>query len=81
MRRIRPASIKHGERKSSPSKITELKKKGVSFLGCVAFVQLNKKLSLKDARELTLELDAYTKNEKKAINKMNNLMQSEFEEE
>jgi hypothetical protein len=42
-------------------KISELKKQGASFLRCVAFVQLNQGVSLKEARELTVTLDACTK--------------------
>jgi len=67
--------------KSLSIKVIELKAKGVSFLGCVAFVQANKKISLKDAQELTLGLDAYNKGEKKKIDGMIKLMLSEFEEE
>ncbi len=67
--------------KSLSAKIIELKKKGISFLGCVAFIQANKKIPLKDAQKLTLELDAYNKDEKKKIDDMIKLMLSEFEEE
>lgn len=67
--------------KSLSAKIIELKAKGVSFLGCVAFVQANKKIPLKDAQELALELDSYNKGEKKKIDGMIKLMLSEFEEE
>ena len=63
------------------NKIVELKAKEVSFLGCVAFVQSNKKISLKNAQKLILSLDVYNKDEKKKINSMIKLMLSEFEKE
>lgn len=66
---------------SLSSKITELKNKGVSFLGCVAFVQVNQQITLKEARELTVKLDAYNEEEKKRIDEAYQLMLSEFKEE
>jgi len=62
-------------------KISELKNKGVAFLGCVAFVQVNQKISLKEARELTIKLEAYNDDEKRKIEEMNDVMLSEFKEE
>ncbi|MDH7447610.1 hypothetical protein [Aquimarina sp. 2201CG14-23] len=62
-------------------KITELKNKGVSFLGCVAFVQVNQKISLKEAQELTVQLEAYTKDEKRKIEEGIDVMLSDFKEE
>ncbi len=66
---------------SLSSKIKELKNKGVAFLGCVAFVQVNQQITLKEARELTVKLDAYTEDEKKRIDEAYQLMLSEFKEE
>lgn len=66
--------------KSLSLKITELKNKGVSFLGCIAFVQINKNISLKEAQKLTLKLDAYSDSERRKFNDMYNLMLSEFKE-
>lgn len=74
-------SFKLHDFKSLSKKISELKGKGVSFLGCVAFVQIIKDISLKEARELTLTLDSYNDSERKVIDDMNKLMLSEFEEE
>ncbi len=67
--------------KSLSLKITELKNKGVSFLGCVAFVQINQNISLKEAQELTLTLEAYTKDEKKRIEEGIEVMLNDFKEE
>ncbi|WP_299435626.1 hypothetical protein [uncultured Aquimarina sp.] len=62
-------------------KIAELKDKGVAFLGCVAFVQVNQSISLKEAQELTLMLEAYTKGEKRRIEEGIDVMLSDFKEE
>ncbi|MFI1770325.1 hypothetical protein [Thalassobellus citreus] len=67
--------------KSLSDKIIELKAQGISFLGCVAFVQANKNISLKNAQKLTLALEAYNKGEKKKNDGMIKLMFSEFKEE
>lgn len=75
------AQYKYGDVQSLSLKITELKNKGVSFLGCVAFVQVNQNISLKEARELTLKLDSYTNEEKERIDYFHKLMLSEFNEE
>ncbi|WP_298544974.1 hypothetical protein [uncultured Aquimarina sp.] len=72
---------KCGDIPSLSSKITELKNKGVSFLGCVAFVQVNQKISLKEAQELTLQLQAYSKDEKRRIEEGIDIMLSDFKEE
>lgn len=61
------------------SNVQELKNSGVSFLGCVAFVQINQNISLSDARTKTLELDCWTKKEK--IDYYHKLMLSEFDDE
>lgn len=58
-----------------------MKNKGVSFLGCVAFVQHHKGISLKEARDLILQLEAYNQGEKEEIDYFHKLMMSEFEEE
>ena len=55
------AQHKLEDSRSLSLKISELKKQGASFLRCVAFVQLNQGVSLKEARELTVALDACTK--------------------
>lgn len=62
-------------------KVQELKNSGISFLACIAFVQFNQRISLAEARKLTLELAVYSDIEKKKIDDMNRLMYSEFEEE
>lgn len=61
--------------------VSELKNAGVSFLGCVAFVQFNQNISLFEARKETLELDCWTKKDKEEIDFYNNQMLSEFEDE
>ncbi len=67
---------------SLSDKIVELKERGVSFLGCIAFVQTHKALATpKEARDFLLKLDAYTVDEKKKIDVMHQIMLSEFEEE
>ncbi len=66
---------------SLSSKIKELKNKGVAFLGCVAFIQVNQNISLKEAQKLTLQLEAYTKDEKRKIEEGIDVMLSDFKEE
>lgn len=61
--------------------VLELKNAGVSFLGCVAFVQVNQNISLLEARTKTLELDCWTKKDKEEIDFYHNQMLSEFEDE
>jgi intein-encoded DNA endonuclease-like protein len=63
------------------NKILELKNKGVSFLGCVAFVQTSQKLTLSEAREMTLKLDCWTENDRNSTDFYHKLMMSEFDEE
>ena len=75
------AQYKYDDLQSLSLKISELKNKGVAFLGCVAFVQVNQGISLKEARELTVKLDAYNEDEKKQIDASYQLMLSEFKEE
>ncbi|WP_103070115.1 hypothetical protein [Aquimarina sediminis] len=75
------AQCKFEDLQSLSLKITELKDKGVSFLGCVAFVQVNQEISLKEARELIVKLEAYTEEEKRRIEEMHAVMLSEFKEE
>lgn len=62
-------------------KIAELKTKGVSFLGCIAFVQVNQNLSLSESKDLLLQLDAYNESEKKKVNAMLDVMRNDFEQE
>lgn len=62
------------------NKVLELKNKNVSFLGCVAFVQTNQKLSLAEARRLTFNLECWNSDEKTRINSAYKLMFSEFDE-
>ncbi|NDV57189.1 hypothetical protein [Bacteroides sp. 519] len=61
-------------------KVFELKNKGVSFLGCVAFVQTNQQLSLAEARKMTLGLECWSSEDKARIDCSYRLMLSEFEE-
>ena len=75
------AQHKFEDLKSLSLKIIELKNRGASFLRCVAFVQVNQGISLKEARDLTITLNAYTKEEKRKIEEMNDVMLSEFKEE
>ena len=67
--------------KELSNKILELKNKGVSFLGCVAFVQANQNLTLSQARTMTINLESWTDKDKKEIDFYHGLMISEFEDE
>ncbi len=67
--------------KELSNKVLELKNKGVSFLGCVAFVQTNQKLTLSEARTMTLNLESWTDNDKKEIDIYHRLMMSDFEDQ
>lgn len=71
---------KYHDMESLSKQVMELKNKGVSFLGCVEFVQHNQKVLLLEARELLLKLKVYSQDEKTNIAKMHNLMLSEFKE-
>lgn len=61
-------------------KIRELKDSGISFLGCFAFTQHNQQISTLEARNLTLELDAFTDQEKAEYNGYRHLMMEDFKE-
>ncbi|MBW1294157.1 hypothetical protein [Aquimarina litoralis] len=75
------AAYRYKDVKSLSEKVSELKNKGVSFLGCIAFVQTNQNIPLDKARELTMSLDAYNEEEKKRIDTAFQLMLSELQEE
>lgn len=62
-------------------KIRELKDSGLSYLGCFAFTQHNQQISTLEAKNLTLELDAFTDEEKAEYNGFHNLMMDDFKEE
>jgi len=74
------ALCKCDDLKSLSIKVTELKNKGVTFLGCVAFVQTNQNIPLNGAVKLTLNLDVYSKEEKHKIKASINRMLNDFEE-
>ena len=62
--------------------ILELKEKiakGASFLSCISLVQKRYNISLKDAKELLLSLDIYSKEQKDKIVCQIELMKSEYE--
>lgn len=61
-------------------KIRALKDNGVSYLGCFAFTQHNQQIPTLEARNLTLELDAFTDEEKAEYNGYHNVMMAEFKE-
>lgn len=63
------------------NKIRALKDSGVSYLGCFAFTQHNQQISTLEAKNLTLELDAFTDKEKAEYNRYHNLMMEDFKEE
>lgn len=75
------AAYRFKDVKSLSEKVSELKNEGVSFLGCVAFVQTNQNIPLNKARELTVSLDSYNEEEKERLEAAYQLMLSEFEEE
>lgn len=62
-------------------KIRALKDSGVSYLGCFAFTQHNQQISTLEAKNLTLELDAFTEEEKAEYDGYHNLMMDEFKED
>ncbi|SIT24983.1 hypothetical protein SAMN05421786_11425 [Chryseobacterium ureilyticum] len=62
-------------------KIKKLKDQGIPFPECVVFTQYNQQISLLEAKNLTLELAAWTDEEKAEIKGYISLMMSEFEEE
>ncbi|WP_347216490.1 hypothetical protein [Chryseobacterium sp.] len=61
-------------------KIRELKDNGISYLGCFAFTQHNQHISTLEAKNLTLELNAFTEEEKAEYNGYHNLMMDDFKE-
>lgn len=62
-------------------KIRALKDSGISYLGCFAFTQHNQQVSTLEAKNLTLELDAFTDEEKAEYNGYHHLMMEDFKEE
>lgn len=68
-------------RQELSKKIRELKDSGLSYLGCFAFTQHNQQISTLEAKNLTLELDAFTDEEKAEYNGYHNLMMDDFKEE
>ncbi|MDN3691810.1 hypothetical protein QWZ06_05870 [Chryseobacterium tructae] len=62
-------------------KIRALKDSGISYLGCFAFTQYNQQVSTLEAKNLTLELDAFTDEEKAEYTGHYNLMMEDFKEE
>lgn len=62
-------------------KIRELKDNGISYLGCFAFTQHNQQISALEARNMTLQLDAFTDEEKAEYTGYYNLMMDDFKEE
>lgn len=63
------------------NQVSELKNAGVSFLGCVAFVQANQDISLSEARTKTLELNCWTTKENEEIDYYHKLMLGEFDDD
>ncbi|MEJ5105719.1 hypothetical protein [Chryseobacterium sp. MYb328] len=61
-------------------KIRELKDGGISYLGCFAFTQHNQRIFTLEAKNLTLELDAFTEEEKAEYNEYHNFMMDDFKE-
>lgn len=62
------------------AKIAELKSKGVAFLGCVAFLQANLHLSLSQAKDKLLDMDAWKEKKEQTMNSINGML-ADFEEE
>ncbi|OAM26615.1 MULTISPECIES: hypothetical protein [Eikenella] len=63
------------------AEIQRLKQRGTAFLGCIAFVQANRRISLNEAKRLTLSLPAFSTEEKAAFEQACQIMQAEFEQE
>ncbi|MBH5330316.1 hypothetical protein H9Q10_11645 [Eikenella sp. S3360] len=63
------------------AEIRRLKQHGASLLSCIAFVQANRRISLSEAKRLTLSLPAFSTKEKAAFEQACQIMQAEFEQE
>ena len=60
--------------------LVRLKNGGVPFLGCVCFVQHNRKVGLLEARNILLAADVYSEREKSDIEAMLQAMLAEVNE-
>ncbi|SFG94111.1 Uncharacterised protein [Neisseria elongata] len=60
--------------------LVRLKNGGVPFLGCVCFVQYNRKVGLLEARNILLAADVYSEREKSDIEAMLQAMLAEVNE-
>ena len=63
------------------AEIQMLKQHGAAWLACIAFVQANRRISLNEAKRLTLSLLVFSNEDKAVFEQACQIMQAEFEQE
>ena len=75
----RAASLPPLDNAALTAEVQRLKQHGAALPACIAFVQANRRISLNEAKRLTLSLPAFSTEEKAAFEQTCQIMQAEFE--
>ena len=77
----RAASLLPLDNAALAAEVQQLKQHGAALLACIAFVQANRRISLNEAKRLTLSPPVFSNEEKTAFEQACQIMQTEFEQE
>ncbi len=77
----RAASLPPLDNAALTAEVQRLKQHGAALLACIAFVQANRRISLSEAKRLTLSLPVFGNEEQAAFEQACQIMQAEFEQE
>ena len=77
----RAASLPPLDNAALAAEVQQLKQPGAALLACIAFVQANRRISLSEAKRLTLSLPVFGNEEQAAFEQTCQIMQAEFEQE
>ena len=77
----RAASLPPLDNAALAAEVQQLKQPGAALLACIAFVQANRRISLNEAKRLTLSPPVFSNEEKTAFEQACQIMQTEFEQE
>ena len=77
----RAASLPPLDNEALAAEVQQLKQPGAALPACIAFVQANRRISLNEAKRLTLSLPAFSTEEKAVFEQACQIMQAEFEQE
>lgn len=77
----RAASLPTLDNAALAAEVQQLKQHGAALLACIAFVQANRRISLNEARRLTLSLPVFGNEEQAVFEQACQIMQAEFEQE